>query len=129
MKPLTPEWVKKAEEDFLVASQIMRRKKQRAFNAACFHCQQAVEKYFKARLHEAEIPFPKTHDLVRLLELLEAVEPLWVSYTTVAKDMTGYAANFRYPGDDATLAEAKSALKHCKSLRTEVRRSLGLKAK
>ena len=129
MKPLTHDWVKKAEEDFLVASQIMRRKSQRAFNAACFHCQQTVEKYFKARLHESEIPFPKTHDLVRLLGLLEAVEPLWVTYAIVAKELTGYAVNFRYPGDDATLAEARQALKHCRSLRAEVRHSLGLKSK
>jgi HEPN domain-containing protein len=127
MKPLTNDWVKKAEEDFLVASQIMRRKKQRVFNAACFHCQQTVEKYFKARLHEAEIPFPKTHDLVVLLELLGAVEPLWATYASAAKSLTGYAVNFRYPGEDATLSEAKTALKHCRSLRTEARRSLGLK--
>jgi HEPN domain-containing protein len=129
MKPLTHDWVKKAEEDFLVASQIMRRKKQRGFNAACFHCQQTVEKYFKARLHEAEIPFPKTHDLVLLLELLEAIEPLWITYASTVRRLTGYAVNFRYPGEDATLAEARIALKHCRSLRAEVRRSLGLKSK
>jgi len=128
MKPLTNDWVKKAEEDFLVASQIMRRKKQRAFNAACFHCQQTIEKYFKARLHEAEISFPKTHDLVVLLKLLDAVEPLWVAYASVARSLTGYAANFRYPGEDTTASEAKIALKHCRSLRAEVRRSLGLKS-
>lgn len=127
MKPLTHDWVKKAEEDFLVASQIMRRKKQRAFNAACFHCQQSVEKYFKARLYEAEVSFPKTHDLVVLLELLQPVEPLWGAYDPIVKNMTDYAVGFRYPGDDATLAEAKLALKHCRSLRAEVRRSLGLK--
>lgn len=127
MKPLTHDWVKKAEEDFFVASQIMRQKKRCVFNAACFHCQQTVEKYFKARLHEAEIPFPKTHDLVLLLKLLEAAEPLWVVYVSIAGRLTGYAVNFRYPGEDATLAEAKLALRHCKSLRAEVRHSLGLK--
>jgi HEPN domain-containing protein len=127
MKPLTHDWVKKAEEDFVVASQIMRRRKQRVFNAACFHCQQAVEKYFKARLHEAGVPFPKTHDLVLLLELLQPAEPLWNAYEPVVKDMTGYAVGFRYPGDDATLAEARLALKQCRSIRAEVRRSLGLK--
>jgi HEPN domain-containing protein len=129
MKPLTHDWVKKAEEDFLVASQIMRRKKQRAFNAACFHCQQTVEKYFKARLHEAGIPFPKTHDLVELLKSLEAVEPLWSAYTSIARSLTGFAANFRYPGEDATVTEAKLALKQCRSLRVEVRQSLGLKSR
>jgi len=43
MKPLTAEWVEKAEGDFLVASQIMKRSQHRVLDAACFHCQQAVE--------------------------------------------------------------------------------------
>lgn len=127
MKPLTHEWVKKAEEDFLVASQIMRLKKNRVFNPVCFHCQQCVEKYLKARLIEAGLIFPRTHDLVELLKLLQPIEPLWMSYEVAAKKLTNYAVNFRYPGENATLAEAKLALKNCKSLRAEVRRSLGLK--
>ncbi|MCX6894208.1 MAG: HEPN domain-containing protein [Verrucomicrobia bacterium] len=129
MKPLTRDWVDKAEGDYLVASQIMRRKSQRVFDAACFHCQQAVEKYFKARLIEAGMGFPKTHDLVQLLKLLQAVEPLWMTYEPPAKTLTTYAVTLRYPGEGATLAEAKTALKHCRSIRAEVRRSLGLKAK
>jgi HEPN domain-containing protein len=44
MKPLTVEWIEKAEGDFLVASQIMKRSKDRVLDAACFHCQQTVEK-------------------------------------------------------------------------------------
>ena len=127
MKPLTREWVEKAEGDFLVATQIMRRRKQRIYDAACFHCQQAIEKYFKARLVEAALPFPRTHDLSALLLLLLAVEPLWISYEPAVKALTEYAVSFRYPGDNATQAEAKSALKHCRSLRVEARRSLGLK--
>ena len=42
----------------------------------CFHCQQSVEKYLKARLEEAAISFPKTHDLENLLMLLLPLEPL-----------------------------------------------------
>jgi uncharacterized protein len=38
--------VEKAEGDFLVATQIMRRLKWRVFDAACFHSRQAIEKYF-----------------------------------------------------------------------------------
>ena len=48
MKPLTHEWVKKAENDFKVASQILRRRKDRVPDAACFFCQQCLEKYLKA---------------------------------------------------------------------------------
>ena len=126
MKPLTQEWVKKAEGDFAVAAQIMRRRKQRVYDAACFHSQQTVEKYFKARLCEAGVAFPKTHDLVALLKLVLALEPLWASFLPAAQALTDYAVDFRYPGDTATLAEAKLALKACRAIRREVRLSLGL---
>ena len=127
MKPLTLDWIEKAEGDFQVATQIMRRRKHRVCDAACFHCQQAIEKYFKARLFEAGLPFPKTHDLAVLLKLLLPVEPLWKPFEPAAMGLTDYAVDFRYPGDNATLAEARLALKHCRSLRTEVRRSLGFR--
>ncbi len=127
MKPLTRDWVEKAEGDFLVATQIMRRRKQRVFDIACFHGQQTIEKYFKARLIEAGLPYPKSHDLGVLLHLLLPIEPLWKSYEPALKKLTIYAVSFRYPGDDATEAEAKAALKYSRSLRAEARRSLGLK--
>jgi len=126
MKPLTQEWVEKAEGDFQVAAQIMRRRKERVFDAACFHAQQAVEKYFKARLCEAGVSFPKTHDLVALLKLLLPMEPLWSVFLPPAHLLEDYAVDFRYPGDTATLAEARLALKNCKNIRREVRASLGL---
>jgi HEPN domain-containing protein len=126
MKPLTREWVEKAEGDFQVAAQIMRRRKQRVYDAACFHAQQTVEKYFKARLCEAGVVFPKTHDLAVLLRLLLPVEPLWSVFLPQAQLLEDYAVDFRYPGDTATLDEARLALKNCKGIRHEVRSSLGL---
>jgi HEPN domain-containing protein len=127
MKPLTREWVKKAENDFKVAAQILRRRKEVVPDAACFFCQQSVEKYLKARLVEAGIAFPRTHDLLLILNLCLQVEPLWASYSKVVDDLADYAVDFRYPGHSATLRQAKLAMKHCCSLRGEVRRSLKLK--
>jgi HEPN domain-containing protein len=126
MKPLTREWVEKAEGDFQVTVQIMRRRRQRVYDAACFHAQQSVEKYFKARLCEAGMAFPKTHDLAALLKLLLPLEPLWSAFLPQAQLLEDYAVDFRYPGDTATLDEARQALKNCKSIRREVRSSLGL---
>ena len=128
MKPITREWVRKAENDFKVASQILRRRKDIVPDAACFFCQQCLEKYLKARLIEAGIVFPRIHDLLRLLQLCAPVEPLWSAYTKAVDALADYAVDFRYPGHSATVREARSALKHCRSLRAEVRRSLGLKA-
>lgn len=127
MKPTTREWVKKAENDFKVASQILRRRKDIVPDAACFFAQQCVEKYLKARLIEAGIIFPRSHDLLHLLNICTTVEPLWSAYGKVVDTMSDYAVDFRYPGHSATLREAKLALKYCLSVRAEVRRSLGLK--
>lgn len=124
MKPLTHDWIEKAEGDFLVATQIMRRRKNRVLDAACFHCQQSAEKYFKARLCEAGLAFPKTHDLVVLLNLLASVEPLWSSLLPAAQALTDYAVDFRYPGDKASLVEAQQAMKDSAAIRREVRMSL-----
>lgn len=111
MKPATREWVKKAQNDFKVASQILRRRKDIVPDAATFFCQQCVEKYLKARLVEAGIAFPRTHDLLQLLNLCAAVEPLWVAYAKMVDTMTDYAVDFRYPGHAATLREARTAMR------------------
>jgi len=126
LKPITREWVKKAEDDFKVASQILRRRKDIVTDAACFFSQQCVEKYLKARLVEAGITFPRTHDLLQLLNLCLAVEPLWSAYAKGVDTMSDYAVDFRYPGHSASLTEARRCLKTCKAIRREIRLSLGL---
>lgn len=63
MKPLTHEWINKAEGDFAAASREIRVRKSPNYDAVCFHAQQCAKKYLKALLQEAEIPFGKTHHL------------------------------------------------------------------
>ncbi len=129
MKPDTREWVKYAEGDFAAATALLRQRKNFMANFVGFHCQQCVEKYFKARLVEAGKPFPKTHDLAGLLNLLTAIEPLWTAFHPVLGTLTAYAVRFRYPGHVATRTDARRALKDCRSIRAEVRASLGLPKK
>ncbi len=129
MKPATREWVRCAEEDFDVAAALLRRRTKTAANSIGFHCQQCVEKYLKARLEEAGLNAPKTHDLVVLLQLLLPVEPLWASFAPALRRLNDYAVKFRYPGHVATRTDAREALKACRSLRTDVRLSLGLPRK
>lgn len=81
----------------------------------------------KARLTEAGISFPRTHDLLQLLNACLAVEPLWAAYAQAVDVLSDYAVDFRYPGRSASLREARTALNHCRSLRAEIRRALGLK--
>lgn len=127
MKPSTREWIKKAESDYRLAVTLARRRKLTFHDQACFHAQQSAEKYLKARLEEADIVSPKTHDLPRLLSLLLAVEPLWGALLPSAVALSQYAVEFRYPGHEATAHDEKNALKAAKSVRREVRLALGLK--
>lgn len=57
MKPITREWVDKAEGDYIAAQREVRARKNPVYDAACFHAQQCAEKYLKARLTEAGIRF------------------------------------------------------------------------
>jgi HEPN domain-containing protein len=75
MQPITIEWVYKAEGDFATAEREFQVKDTPNYDGICFHCQQCAEKYLKARLQEANIPFSKIHDLSALLDLTLAVEP------------------------------------------------------
>src|SRR5438105_14446779 len=127
MKRLTREWVKKAEGDFVTAQRELRARRSPNFDSACFHSQQCVEKYLKARLQEANIAFPHTHDLDALLSLILPFEPLWSGYASSAKLLTQHAVKTRYPGSSVTRAQAKEVLLRCREIRVTIRQSLGLR--
>jgi HEPN domain-containing protein len=126
MNPLSLEWIEKAEEDFHVAQREYRARKNPGYNAACFHAQQCAEKYLKARLQEAGVAFPRTHSLPALLQLVLPIEPLWAAMNPALNSLTIYGVNFRYPGANATKADARRAVNDCCLVRKEVRLSLGL---
>ncbi len=62
MKPATREWVDKAEADYSAALILRRSRKKHSRDIVCFHLQQCVEKYLKARLGEAAFAFPEAHE-------------------------------------------------------------------
>jgi HEPN domain-containing protein len=127
MKASTREWVVKAEEDFLAASALNLRRKKPLWNVVSFHVQQTVEKYLKARLEEAGLAIPKTHDLLHLLNLVAAVEPLWSAYHPAFSLLVSYAVQTRYQGNSVTKSDARHAVKLCRQFRKEARRALGLR--
>src|SRR2546422_10177214 len=126
MKKVTREWVAKAEQDFMAALDLALRRKNPVWDTVCFHCQQSAEKYLKARMQEAGLAVPKSHDLDALLNQLLPVEPLWVSFRPALQNLSDYAVDFRYPGHRASKAQAQRAVRDCKAVRREARLSLGL---
>ncbi len=110
------EWLKKAEEDFAGALHLQRRRTKPLADLVCFHCQQAAEKYLKALLILHEVTFPKTHDLVSLLELCVPFQPGIELLREPVELLNPYSVRFRYPGEESSKEDAKQALKATKSI-------------
>lgn len=126
MRASTREWLEKAEADFISAGREYRARKHPNYDAACFFAQQCVEKYLKARLVEAQITFPRTHDLEALLDLVLPVQPLWGAFRPLFADLTAFAVAFRYPGESATRQMAGTGVQNAKRVRAQMRRDMGL---
>ena len=126
MKPITLEWIEKAEGDWTSAQREYRARQRPNYDAACFHAQQCAEKYLKARLEEAGIAFGRTHNLTSLLTLALAVEPTWTVLQPHLTALNIYAVAFRYPGSSATRSNAANAIKDCREVRRIMRQSLSL---
>ena len=95
-------------------------------NAVGFHCQQSVEKYFKALLQETGLPVPRTHNLIDLIDLLLPHDPTLRSLRRGLKTLTRFAVEYRYPGWNATTKQMQSALAQAERIRAEIRGRLGL---
>lgn len=80
---------------------------------ALFHCQQAVEKALKGFLAWHDQPFRKTHSLVELGMQFAELEPNMEALLREAAKLSGYATQYRYPGETqtATTEEAAEALR------------------
>ena len=126
MNPETPKWLGKAEGDFHTARRELRARRQPNYDAACFHAQQGVEKYLKAVLVEAGLPFSKTHDLLLLLDLCLPAAPLLDSFRPSLAILKNFAVHIRYPGEDASHTDARDVLQRAESIRTAVREHLGM---
>lgn len=126
MKPLTEEWVSKAEGDFATVQREYRARKMPNYDGLCFHAQQCAEKYLKARLCEGGIPFGKIHDLAALLDQVLPLEPAWESFRRSMAYLSEYAVNFRYPGESADKEAARDAYRRCRAFRESAREALGV---
>ena len=106
MKPITSEWIRKAEGDFKVALR-EQEAPEPVYDAICFHAQQGVEKYLKAWLIEHGVDFLKAHDLETLAKLCLPSLPGLQSLIDDLRFLTSFAVEIRYPGIFAGKADAE----------------------
>ena len=126
MNSSVTEWIEKAEEDFHVALSLRRSRRYPSHNAVCFHAQQCVEKYLKAALEKQGAVIRKIHALPVLLDQCAEAHPLLIAMRPDMVRLSVYAVEFRYPGESATVEDAKTAVAIMKKSRADLRGALGL---
>ena len=94
------QWQNKAALD-LKTINILLKSKTAPRSIVAFHCQQAIEKYFKSFLFYNEISFPNTHDLDLLLGLcLQKNSAFKLLNRSMIAELKWYAVTQRYPGEE-----------------------------
>ena len=108
---LVKSWFKIANDDILVAQQLMRYEDP-VLRSICFHCQQAVEKYIKGFIIYLDGDFSFTHDISRLLSELNVYESDFKLDDILPDQLTTYAVEARYPDPEngISIEKAKDAI-------------------
>jgi HEPN domain-containing protein len=90
-------WIQKAEHDLKTVEIILgSQEENKPYDTVCFHCQQAAEKYLKAYLIFLDKDFPRTHNIVRLIEIGAETDKNLYGLSK-AEVLTSFAADARYP--------------------------------
>ncbi len=116
MKPITKEWVDKAEQDYQVVV-FLKESGLPVHDAVCFHAQQSAEKFLKAWLIERDVDFPRTHDLEILARRALPSLPDLQSLLDDLRFLTSFAVEVRYPG----FAAEERDTEECRNIATRLR--------
>ncbi len=122
------DWVKKAEEDYLVIKAIIKSD-YNPVSGILFHAQQCAEKYLKAYLSFKGKEIAKIHDLVSLHQFCFEIDS---TFSIIKNDLIyldGFAVAPRYPDEFAEyeISDAITAIECCNRSREICRRLLNLK--
>lgn len=87
-------WMRKGDSDLSDARRTIAS--EGPFDTACFHAQQAAEKYLKALLVFRQAPIPRTHDLEELARLCDRLVPSLRLSDLELGELTGHGVESRY---------------------------------
>jgi len=91
---LTRGWLLKANSDILTAQRMLEG--DGPYDTACFHTQQAVEKYLKSLFAFLGEPIPRTHNLEELQQASITLIPTLPLADFNLAELTPYAVELRY---------------------------------
>ncbi|MBW8051826.1 MAG: HEPN domain-containing protein [Cytophagales bacterium] len=119
------QWLSKAKDDLVAARRLIEIEPY-ILDPACFHCQQAVEKFLKAYLVFKEFNFEKTHNIKYLLVECSNFDEDFKNIDV--KNINDFAVVIRYP-DDALmpdLVQAEEFLQIVEQVKTLVESKINL---
>lgn len=107
MKKITEEWVNAGRDDLRAVARVLEDPS--LTHIASFHCQQAVEKGFKALMEEHAVDIPKIHKLVTLFEKIRHLfaSPVDIELLKVLDELY---LDARYPGNLGLLPDGKPSI-------------------
>ena len=106
--------INKAGKDYAASEKLIETDCDYYWDIICFHCQQCVEKSLKAFLVYNETDFPKTHDLIFLLNLCLKSDGDFKNFDLL--EFANYGVEIRYDDIPATLDETKNAFETAKNV-------------
>jgi len=129
MKKQVEAWIGFAEKDMLTVSEIIENNN--LTNVVTFHCQQAIEKYFKAFILENEKPLLRNHNLLALYGIIKEIIDLNIDEDLLSMINDIYLES-RYPGeigllDDGsmpTIEQANQFFIFAKEIETKIKNEL-----
>ena len=132
MKKQVDVWIGFAEKDILTVSEIIDNPD--LTNIAAFHCQQAIEKYFKAFLLENEKQLMKIHNLLTLYGTIKEIIDLGIDEDLLSMINDIYLES-RYPGEIGLLedgsmvsiVQANQFFSFVKEIETKIKNELNKK--
>ena len=109
-------WIQKAEHDLMSAQRLLEIEPMILDNA-CFHCQQAIEKYLKAFLIFHGLDIERTHNIIFLLSQCANFDPVFATIDPL--NINVYAVQGRYP--DTNLMPEKEEAESYYQLALEIK--------
>lgn len=111
MRFMAREWLKAANDDIVVLNEILDNPM--VTNLTAFHCQQCIEKCFKAVLEEHELRVSKIHSLITLYEDVKKVYGVSVDEDLLDK-LDKLYIDARYPSELGLLPYGKPTIEDAK---------------
>ena len=103
-------WLRKARSDIIATDALINAD---TLDTACFHAQQAAEKYLKAYLAHVNTAFPYTHNLIKLIKLCAPHDTAFAALISTVTPLVPYAVELRYDAefwpDEGTARAAQAA--------------------